>query len=161
MLQTQKLLAGLKKNKSEIVKLIKEKQSQNKKAFGEWDSPQAAVKNKELKHHNKTFDQFQDIDTDKIARKNGWLILQPGEAYEMILNRYRTTKKIDQVEVGVFNEHSIYLFKESNGWIVWRASWKLGNPQPLNERCSKPEKDFQTALSKANNYIRWWQENQK
>jgi hypothetical protein len=149
------LKKSIQEHKSLIIQLLREP---NKKAQRESRSLRATIKKQRLDYDSKKTAQFQDQNVDKMAKKYGWLILQSGEAYEKTLNRYRTTKKINQIEVSVFNEHSIYIFKEDEGWVVWRASWRNGNAEPINERCSKPTRSFERAFQKAENYIRWWKE---
>lgn len=81
---------------------------------------------------------------DEKARENGWFILQSGGAYEKQLTRW----------------HSVFLFREADGWEAIRATWRPGDSVAAKETAffTGP---FDRAMEEANKYINWFQRKNK
>lgn len=81
---------------------------------------------------------------DEKAREDGWLILQSGGAYEKQLTRW----------------HSVFLFREADGWDAIRATWRPDDSVAAKETAffTGP---FDRAMEEANKYINWFQRKNK
>lgn len=76
---------------------------------------------------------------DNLARKAGWLVLSPGEAYEMQFSK----------------NSGVYIFKNGTTWIVWRVSWSPGDPKPKSEKTLATTRTFEQAFERAQSYVNW------
>lgn len=75
---------------------------------------------------------------DKRAKECGWLILEPGEAYEK----------------GLSKSSSLFILKNETYWTVWRGYWFYkDNPKPTKEKIIISMVNFDTALARANGYV--------
>jgi hypothetical protein len=88
-----------------------------------------------IQQHRDAFLFF--LEAQEVAKERGWLVLEPGEAYEK-----RLTPR-----------SALYLFREDDGWCVWRGYWMAGRSEPAEEKTLASGLTFGQALERAEQYL--------
>lgn len=77
---------------------------------------------------------------EEQAKSKGWTVYPNGEAYEK------------QISHNSF----VYLFSEDDRtYTVWRSTWREGS-SPASERVIAQKVNFETAILRADQYIKWF-----
>lgn len=80
------------------------------------------------------------LQLEKQLKNMGWLTLSRWEAYEKRMTA----------------NHSIFLFHDPYGWMIWRATWQPGRSAPVREKVMGKDLTFEEAVQSANSYIHWF-----
>lgn len=96
---------------------------------------------------------------DQLAKSCGWLILRSGEAYEKCYSRFDrwVKEKRDGKDVQVIKRQtsSIFIFREKNGWSLWRATHISGIPDPVSEKTLAFNRNFERVLQRGESFVNW------
>jgi hypothetical protein len=105
------------------------------------------------------------VHPDRIAQKAGWLVLESNQAYEKpyFYGEWWQKEEVNNKEVFVLKSRraSLFIFKEKGVWILWRATFKSDQSDPLSERVLGKSRDIRSIISRGENFISWWENRNK
>lgn len=97
---------------------------------------------------------------DRIAQKAGWLVLESNQAYEKpyFYGEWWQKEEVNNKEVFVLKSRraSLFIFKEKGVWILWRATFKSDQSEPLSERILGKNRDIRKLIARGEDFITWW-----
>lgn len=97
---------------------------------------------------------------DRIAKAAGWLVIVPGEVYEKTYfhSEWWQKEQIEKKEVYTLKSRtaSLYIFKEGDAWVLWRATFKSDQSEPLSERILGKNRDIRKLIARGEDFITWW-----
>jgi hypothetical protein len=97
---------------------------------------------------------------DRIAQKAGWLVLESNQAYmkNYHYSEWWQKEQIEKKEVYTLKSRtaSLYIFKEGDAWVLWRATFKSDQSEPLSERILGKNRDIRKLIARGEDFITWW-----
>jgi hypothetical protein len=97
---------------------------------------------------------------DRIAQKAGWLVLESNQAYMKNYHYSEWWQKEQKEKKEVYTQKSrhaaLFIFREGRAWVLWRASYRSDQAEPISERTLGKSCDLRKMIARGEDFITWW-----